>query len=248
MILVQENKSIFSQWLQAAREDGGTALIYKEIGWTSFDVVAKLRNTLRIKKVGHCGTLDPLASGLLILCFGKHTKTISSYQDLGKEYIAEVALGGTTATDDAEAEVENITSIEHIKREDINNSVAKFIGEIEQIPPAFSAKKVDGKRLYQLARKNIDIQIRPSIVNVYSNEIIDYSDGIIKLKIHCSKGTYIRSIARDIGAELKVGGYLKSLERTAIGNYRAVNALKINEIIDAMNLLNGVEDANIQKF
>jgi len=244
MILTKSN-NIFPQWLNLAREEGATALIYKEINWTSFDVVAKLRNLLRIKKVGHCGTLDPLATGLLILCFGKHTKTITDYQDLNKEYIAEIAIGGTTATDDSEAPIENIQSYDLINIVNIEDAIAKFIGEIEQTPPAFSAKKVNGKKLYDLARKNIEVQIRPSIVRIYSNEILDYSKGIIKLKILCSKGTYIRSIARDIGILLGVGGYLKSLERTAIGKYKSEEALKISEIVDNLNKLNGIEDANI---
>lgn len=217
----------------------------KELKWTSFDVVAKVRNLTKCKKVGHAGTLDPLADGLLILCLGRATKTIESYQDLGKEYLAEIKLGATTVTYDSEAEEENITDTSELTIEQINSAISKYVGKIEQIPPAYSAKKIGGQRMYKLARENKPVEAKPSQVEIYSIDVLDIALPVIKMKIHCSKGTYIRSLARDIGADLNVGGYLKSLRRTAIGIYKADDALTVTELSNLINNLNSNNHENL---
>ena len=222
----------YESWHESVQTEGGVALIDKDKEWTSFDVVAKLRNLFGIKKVGHAGTLDPNATGLLILCFGKGTKQVNTYQAAEKNYRALIKLGATTKTDDAEAEEENICSTEGIDREKIEASRDKFLGNIDQIPPMYSAIKVKGQRLYKLARKDIQIELEPRRVEVMSIDILDVDVPEFEVDIRCSKGTYIRSIARDWGKELGCGGYLKELRRTGIGEYRVEDALKVSEIID----------------
>ncbi len=235
MVLSKSNIILFEDWLQEARSSGGTLLVDKDLSWTSFDVVAKLRNQFHVKKIGHAGTLDPLATGLLILCLGKDTKTIESYQNMSKEYIAEIKLGATTATDDSEGEEQNITDSRHLTKENIEIAIAAFVGKIEQIPPIFSAKKVNGKRAYKLARENKEVELTASLVEIYSIDILEINLPIVKIKVACSKGTYIRSLARDIGQKLGVGGYLSSLRRTRIGEFSAEDAFKVPEIISMIN-------------
>lgn len=235
MLLTNENINEVKQWLSIAKDEGATILIDKEKGWTSFDVVAKLRRLLDIKKIGHAGTLDPLATGLLIVCCGRATKQIEQFQDLEKEYIAEIKFGATTKTDDAEADEENIKDITYLTPELIVKKAQKFIGEISQIPPLYSAKKIDGKRLYDIARKNKNVELKPNIVKIFSLDFLNFSLPIVKLKVVCSKGTYIRALARDLGAELGCGGYLWSLRRTRIGQYKVENALKIHELVNKLN-------------
>lgn len=230
LIIDKNNIDSIDNWQELASSHGFSILINKAPTWTSFDVVAKLRKVLQIKKIGHCGTLDPFANGLLILSCGKATKTISYFQDLPKQYKATLKLGATTKTLDPESEEENITDISHIRNIDIENAVKCFIGEIQQVPPMFSAKKIKGQRLYDLARKNIEIELKPVPVKIHNIEILDIKLPFVELLIDCSKGTYIRSLARDIGNKLQVGGYLTSLSRTAIGEYKLENALTIDDI------------------
>ncbi|MFN8359287.1 MAG: tRNA pseudouridine(55) synthase TruB [Candidatus Kapaibacterium sp.] len=232
MFLDRSSLSTFDEWKLAASTEGGVALLDKSKDWTSFDVVAKMRGLTRIKKVGHAGTLDPLATGLLILCFGKFTKKINDYQDAPKQYEAVIKFGATTKTDDSEAPEENITSTEDLTDEAITNACQQFIGEIDQIPPMFSAIKKDGQPLYKLARKGIELDLPPRRVSIYSIQITSINIPYCHITIDCSKGTYIRSLARDIGALLGCGGYLSSLRRTAIGEFRVENAVTVQEIME----------------
>ena len=234
MILNKHNLQNFDEWIEQARSVGGTILINKDLNWTSFDVVAKLRNLTKIKKIGHAGTLDPLASGLLIVCLGKFTKKINEFQDLGKEYLAGVKFGATTKTDDSEADEENIKEVNFTK-EDLEKSIGKYIGEIEQIPPMFSAKKVNGQRLYQLARKDIEIELKPSLVKIDKIDLVSFESPKAELLVSCSKGTYIRALARDLGKDLGTGGYLYKLIRTKIGDYSYEDAVRIEDINNYLN-------------
>ena len=245
MILSRRNTDCFKEWIDTANSAGATVLIDKDISWTSFDVVAKIRNASKVKKVGHAGTLDPLATGLLILCLGKATKTIESYQGLPKEYIAEIKLGATTVTDDSEGDEENIFNTDNISEADVRLALNKYIGEIEQIPPQYSARKVDGKRMYELARKNIQVEAKPTKVEIYSIDILNIEMPVVKVKINCSKGTYIRSLARDIGKDLLCGGYLLSLRRTKIGDYCSDDALTIKDFIGLINKKESANDENL---
>ncbi len=210
-------------------------LIDKPQDWSSFDVIRKLKKPLRLKKVGHAGTLDPLATGLLILCTGKFTKKITELQTLEKEYIATVRLGATTKSDDAEFPEENIKDTSRLTKEMVEKALQKFLGEIEQVPPYFSAVKVKGKRAYELARKNPEelqkIPLKPKKVFIKNIEIIDFREKEIDLKIICGKGTYIRSLARDLGKELGVGGYVKKLRRTRIGEYKVEEAFSPEDLL-----------------
>lgn len=230
LFLRKSSLEIADTWLEAARETGAAVLVDKESGWTSFDVVAKLRSLTKIKKIGHAGTLDPLATGLLIVCLGKATKQIEQFQGQSKRYEAVIKLGATTRTDDAEAPEENITETEAITAESITAATEQFIGEIEQIPPIFSAIKVDGQPLYKSARKGKTVEPRPRLVQIYGIAVRNITLPYIQLDVHCGKGTYIRSLARDIGALLGCGGYLHSLRRTAIGDYNVSDAVMISDV------------------
>ncbi len=213
--------------------EGGILLMNKPLTWTSFDIVAKVRNTLKIKKIGHAGTLDPLASGLLILCTGKKTKTIESIQNLEKEYEAIITLGATTPTYDSEFPPENIKNITNLTFEQVQEACKQLTGEISQFPPAYSAVKIDGKRAYDLIRKGIQPEIKSKIVNVYEWNWIETNNlKALKVKIRCSKGTYIRSLANDLGKILGVGGYLSGLIRTKIGEYLLENSFNIEDVIE----------------
>ncbi|MFY7997125.1 MAG: tRNA pseudouridine(55) synthase TruB [Candidatus Kapaibacteriota bacterium] len=222
--------TLYASWLQGLSDVGGVALLDKGKDWTSFDVVAKLRGITRIKKVGHAGTLDPLATGLLIVCFGKKTKSINDFQEQTKTYRAVVKLGATTKTDDAEAEEEYITSVNTLTSEQVRGVLTNFLGEIEQIPPMFSAIKKNGVPLYKMARKGQEIEREARRVRIDAIEVESLALPYCTLAITCSKGTYIRSLARDIGAMLGVGGYLADLRRTRIGAYSAQDALMVEEI------------------
>ena len=211
---------------------GQTLLFNKPKGWTSFDVVKKVRNTIKIKKVGHAGTLDPLATGLLILCTGKHTKRIASIQDQEKEYKVCFKLGATTASYDAEFPEENVCPTGHISQVATEQALTKFLGTIQQMPPIYSAVKVNGERAYRAARKGKKIELRPRIVEVYEFTLTEWG-GPEKVwaKIRCSKGTYIRSLIHDLGQELGVGGYVVELERTRIGEFSVEAAWEIEEFV-----------------
>ncbi|MCO5251274.1 MAG: tRNA pseudouridine(55) synthase TruB [Candidatus Kapabacteria bacterium] len=235
MILTKRNLDEFHQWFEGLNSDGGMILIDKALDWTSFDVVAKLRSLTRIKKIGHAGTLDPLATGLLIICFGKYTKKINEFQDLLKVYESKFKFGATTKSFDSEFEEENFRPTEHITLELLQSSAKDFIGQISQIPPIFSAKKVAGKSLYKYARKNQEVEIKPSLVEVYQFDILNYENCIADVFIKCSKGTYIRSLANDLGQSVGAGAYLKQLRRTAIGEFLVSDAITINEFMELLN-------------
>ena len=214
-------------------QDGKMLLVDKPLTWTSFDVVKYIRKSLvskfKIKriKVGHAGTLDPLATGLLIICIGKQTKQISTYQNLSKTYTGKFKLGETTPSYDAETEVNKTFNYDHIKENDIINLSQKFTGKLMQKPPIFSALKKNGKRMYEYARENKKIEIQEREINIYEFEIIKFTDPYIEFKITCSKGTYIRSIANDFGKRLNSGSYLSELRRINIGEFSVLNALQI---------------------
>ena len=214
-------------------EAGQTLLFNKPKGWTSFDVVRKVRNTVKVKKVGHAGTLDPLATGLLILCTGKHTKGISHIQDQEKEYKVCFRLGATTPSYDAEFPAENIRSVGHITQVQVEKKLPLFTGQIEQVPPAFSAVKVGGKRAYREARKGKKVELKARSVQVYEFSLINWeSPHSVWATIRCSKGTYIRSLVHDLGQSLGVGAYILELERTRIGNYLLEEAWEIEKFVE----------------
>lgn len=215
--------------------EGKILLIDKELNWTSFDAVNKIRivlkNRLGIKKikVGHAGTLDPLATGLIIVCTGKMTKQITNFQDLEKEYEAVIKLGESTPSFDMESSVDKTFPYEHITKEALEAVLNTFTGEIDQVPPLFSAKYINGTRAYEFARKGSNLELKPQRVKISSIELIYFTMPFVKIKVHCSKGTYIRALARDIGQSLKSGAYLSELRRTRIGDYNVINALSIKQ-------------------
>ncbi|MEI9920017.1 MAG: tRNA pseudouridine(55) synthase TruB [Bacteroidota bacterium] len=205
-------------------------LVNKPLEWTSFDVVRKLRNKLKIKKIGHAGTLDPLATGLLILCTGKMTKRIDEYQAQEKEYTGRFVLGSTTPSYDLETEVSEGKDISHITEEKILAATKKFIGTIDQVPPMHSAIKVDGKRAYELARKGGTAELKSRQITISAFDITAIELPSVSFRVVCSKGTYIRSLAHDFGETLGVGAYLAELCRTRIGEFHLEDALQIEEI------------------
>jgi tRNA pseudouridine55 synthase len=206
--------------------EGEILYFYKPLTWTSFNLVAKIRNIiskkLKVKKVkvGHAGTLDPLATGVMILCTGKATKRIEEFQYQTKEYVATLELGATTQSFDLEKPIDQRFDYSHVTREMVEEVLKKFIGRIEQIPPAFSACKVDGKRAYEKARKGEEVILKPKILVIDEIELIDYQLPIIQIRVVCSKGTYIRALARDLGESLNCGAHLTALCRTRIGDIR----------------------------
>jgi tRNA pseudouridine55 synthase len=205
-------------------QKGEILLFDKELDWTSFDLVRKLRNFLcretgiKKLKVGHAGTLDPKATGLMIVCTGKETKNIDQIQAKEKEYVATIRLGATTPSYDRETEENEFFPTEHLSPELVNETLKTFIGEIDQVPPLFSAIKIDGKRAYEHARKGSDMVLQAKRITISELELINFSKEEIVLKVVCSKGTYIRSLARDLGIALGSGAYLVGLRRTRIGD------------------------------
>ena len=214
-------------------KEGKVILIDKPINWTSFDVVKYIRKSLQQKfkikkiKVGHAGTLDPLATGLLIICIGKQTKNISKYQDLAKTYTGKFKLGESTPSFDAETDVNEKFEYDHITINNLKKLANEFIGNSLQKPPIFSAIKKDGKRLYNYARENKEIEIDKREIKIYDFEILDFNSPYVEFKIDCSKGTYIRTIANDFGKRLNSGSYLYELRRTNIGEFSVLNAIDI---------------------
>lgn len=200
-------------------EAGQVLLIDKPLRWTSFDVVRKVRNLIRIKKVGHAGTLDPLATGLLIICTGKFTKRINEYMAREKEYTGTITIGALTPTYDLESEPQDPRSIEGITRDRICEVAAGFTGEILQVPPAHSAIKKGGKRVYELARQGLEVVLEPRRVTISRFEITSFEPPLLGFRVVCSTGTYIRSLAHDVGQALGCGAYLSSLCRTRIGEF-----------------------------
>jgi tRNA pseudouridine55 synthase len=211
---------------------GEVFLIDKPFEWTSFDVVKKVRNALRIKKVGHAGTLDPLATGLLIVCAGKQTKQIDTYMGQEKEYTGSFVIGATTESFDLEKPIIPVADPSHITLDQVKAAAAKLTGDILQIPPMHSAIKVDGKRVYESARKGIEVKMDPRPVQVREFEITSFEGNEVGFRISCSKGTYIRSLARDFGEILEVGAYMKSLCRSRIGDFLLSEAHHLPELVE----------------
>ncbi len=221
--------------------EGQIFLINKELSWTSFDVVKKVRyklqNQFKIQKlkVGHAGTLDPLATGLVILCTGKATKKINDIQCLEKKYIATIKLGETTPSFDLETAVDHQFPIQHITKDVVIKVLNKYKGQTEQIPPVFSAKKYDGKRAYEYARKGEHIELKAKTIEIKEIDLLRFDLPLITLSVVCSKGTYIRALARDLGISLESGAHLTGLKRSAIGGYKLEQAMKISEFENYIN-------------
>lgn len=216
--------------------DEGYFLVDKPLNWTSFQVVNKIKYLFkhRLKKkikIGHAGTLDPLASGLLIVCYGKMTKQISTFQDLHKEYTGVIRLGSTTPSFDLETEVDQEFDTSHLTESLIVNAAQEMVGPNEQIPPLYSAKKIDGERAYHLARKGVKKELKKNLVQINAFDVSSETLLDVSFRIECSKGTYIRSIARDLGEKLNCGGHLTELRRTAIGQYKVESACTIDQIV-----------------
>jgi len=221
--------------------EGEIVYMNKPLDWTSFDLVNKFRYKLSRKlnvkkiKVGHAGTLDPKATGVMILCTGRATKRIEELQGQTKEYVATLRLGATTPSFDLEREIDKTYPTEHITKETVESVLKNFIGKIEQIPPAFSACMIDGKRAYELARKGKEVNLKPKVLVIDEIEILYFELPILKIRVVCGKGTYIRALARDIGEYLHSGAYLIALERTRIGNVTVAECINIDEIDDFLD-------------
>ena len=224
--------------------DGQVLLFDKPYGLSSFAVIKKVRYLAKVKKVGHAGTLDPLATGLLIVCTGKFTKKISEYMGMEKEYTGTFTLGATTPTYDLEAAPENFRDIAHLTEDAIHAATAAFTGDILQMPPQFSAIKKDGKRLYESARLGIEVKVDPRKVNISEFVITKIELPILHFKVVCSTGTYIRSLANDFGAALGVGGYMSSLCRTRIGDFKLVDAYTFESFESMVQSLNNNQNTS----
>jgi len=217
-------------------KEGTIILVDKPLGWTSFDVVGKLRSLIKRYtgeksiKVGHAGTLDPLATGLLVICTGKATKRVTELTAERKGYIAKLKIGETTPSYDLESQVNQSFAISHINIDLVEQTLKNFTGQMLQIPPIFSAKYVNGKRAYEFARKGITPDLQPIPIEIYKIELLDFQMPYITLDISCSKGTYIRALARDIGQALYSGAHLVELRRTSSGNFRIDQALTIPDV------------------
>ncbi|MBE6225594.1 MAG: tRNA pseudouridine(55) synthase TruB [Bacteroidales bacterium] len=221
--------------------DGIVILLDKPLKWTSADAVRRIKflaqKHFRKKniKVGHAGTLDPLATGVLLVCIGKATKQAEALQAQQKEYIAEITLGATTPSYDLEKEIDALYPYEHITKEAVEAVLEGMTGEQDQIPPVFSAKLINGTRAYEMARAGEEVVMKPARINIYSLEIVDFSLPKLVVRVRCSKGTYIRSLARDIGAALDSGGHLTGLIRSESGNFKVTEALSMDDITEVLN-------------
>lgn len=232
--------------------EGEILYIDKPLHWSSFDAVKRVRGImarrLKIKKmkVGHAGTLDPLATGVMIVCTGRATKRIDELQAHTKEYVATIALGATTPSYDLETEIDATYPTEHITREMVEETLKKFTGRIEQVPPAFSACKIDGKRAYKMARKGKEVELKAKILVIDEIELLEYSQQSIVVRVVCSKGTYIRALARDIGEALNSGGHLTALRRTRVGYVKVEDCLTVDQAVEMLNNIDIVmpEDIN----
>ncbi len=217
-------------------EDGHVLSIDKPYEWTSADVVRKIKNLLRGAghkkiKIGHAGTLDPLATGVLLVCVGKATKRVNELQAEEKEYVAEITLGATTPSYDLEHPIDATYPYEHITEEAVRSALEGFLGEQEQLPPVYSAKLIDGKRAYDYARAGKEVEMRMAVISIYDAELLRFDLPRVTVRLRCSKGTYVRSLARDLGSRLGSGGHLTALRRTASGGYRADESLALEEIV-----------------
>lgn len=222
---------------------GEVLYVAKPLTWTSFNLVSKVRwklqKTLKMKKlkVGHAGTLDPLATGVMIICTGKSTKLIESFQYQTKEYIATLELGATTPSFDLELPIDATYPTAHITRELVNEVILRFLGEIWQVPPAYSAVKVDGKRAYDYARDGQEVELKAKLLVIDEIEVLDFTLPILKIRVVCSKGTYIRALSRDIGEALGSGAHLIGLERTRIGDVKLEDCWQIEELVEMLDKL-----------
>ncbi len=220
--------------------EGYVALIDKPLEWTSTDVVRKVKYTLqrigypRKIKVGHAGTLDPLATGVLLICIGKATKRVNELQSERKEYIADVILGATTPSYDLEHPIDATFPTEHITRDLIDKALTTLSGERLQSPPLYSAKKVEGVRAYEIARAGESVELRQSLITIYNIEVVEFTMPLLRIRVECSKGTYIRSLAHEIGQELNSGAHLAALRRTQSGDFKANNGWKLDEFLLAI--------------
>ena len=216
---------------------GEILYVDKPLRWTSFDVVKRVRGTLlrrmklRKMKVGHAGTLDPLATGVMVVCTGRATKRIDELQAGVKEYVATIALGATTPSFDLETEIDATYPTAHITRQLVEETLQRFTGAIEQVPPAFSACKVDGKRAYKMARKGHEVELKPKTLVIDEIELLEFSPESITIRVVCSKGTYIRALARDIGEALGSGGHLAALRRTRVGTVGLDRCMDVDSLI-----------------
>ncbi|ADQ79389.1 tRNA pseudouridine synthase B [Paludibacter propionicigenes WB4] len=221
--------------------EGEVLHVAKPLTWTSFNLVSKVRwklqKTLKMKKlkVGHAGTLDPLATGVMIICTGKSTKLIESFQYQTKEYIATLELGATTPSFDLELPVDATFPTEHITRALVDEVIPRFLGEIWQVPPVYSAVKVDGKRAYDYAREGQEVELKPKLLVIDEIEILDFALPVLKIRVVCSKGTYIRALARDIGLALGSGAHLTALERTRIGDIKLNDCWQIDDLVEFLD-------------
>lgn len=233
-------------------QKGEVIYFNKPLEWTSFDLVKRIRSricrALHVKKlkVGHAGTLDPLATGVMIICTGKATKLIESFQYQTKEYIAGLELGATTPSFDLETEVDARFPFEHITKEAIEKALKGFIGRIEQVPPMYSANKIDGVRAYEYARKGEEVELKAKVLVIDEIELLDCALPHIKIRVVCSKGTYIRALARDIGLALDSGAYLTSLQRTRIGDVTLEQCLEVDQIDQILPAEEKIEKDNKQ--
>jgi tRNA pseudouridine55 synthase len=216
--------------------EGKVILIDKDYQWTSFDVIKKIRNTIGIRKVGHAGTLDPLATGLLIVCTGKMTKQIQVFQDLPKEYEGAFYLGATRPSCDKETRIDHTRDISGVTIGQIDLAVQSFQGPIDQVPPSYSAVRKEGKRVYELAREGKEVVLGPRKVHIFKFKITGITLPIVEFQLICSKGFYVRSLARDFGDKLGCGAYLERLRRTAIGEYRVEDAMTIEEFVSCVSI------------
>lgn len=221
--------------------EGYIAVIDKPLEWTSTDVVRKIKyvliNRLGYKKIkiGHAGTLDPLATGVLLICIGKATKMVNALQSEEKEYVAELELGATTPSHDMEHPIDKRYPTEHITRELIDEALLSLTGERLQAPPIYSAKKVEGVRAYEFARAGEEVELKKALINIYEIEVLDFAMPYLKLRVRCSKGTYIRSLAYEVGQALNSGAYLRSLRRTRSGGFTAENGYKLENFLEKLN-------------
>lgn len=221
---------------------GETIYVDKPLGWTSFDVVKRLRGVLlrrygvKKMKVGHAGTLDPLATGVMVVVTGRSTKLIEELQAGVKEYVATIELGATTPSFDLETEIDAHYPTEHITREKVEAALERFKGRIEQVPPSFSACKVDGKRAYEMARKGRDVELKPKVLVIDEIELLEMNGTTITVRVVCSKGTYIRALARDIGEALDSGAHLTALRRTRVGDIRVEECLNIDQATELLRV------------
>ena len=220
-----------SEELKNKFADGQVLLIDKPLHWTSFDAVKKIRNAIRIKKVGHAGTLDPLATGLLIICTGKFTKKINEFMAAEKEYTGSFTLGATTVTYDKESAATDFKETNQITEEQVLAATKNFKGEIQQLPPIYSAIKKDGVALYELARRGVEVELKPRTIIIKEFEIISIEMPVVQFRVVCSTGTYIRSLAHDFGTALGCGAYLSALRRIRIGDCKVEDAVSIDAFI-----------------